>query len=176
MSWCGCPLASCSFTTTFSRPTRSWPSRTLAPWSCWTGRSTSSSCWPWSPELWSSSMTCKQPMPIWSRTSLTKTPATGPSAWMPLTSACWRTHGRHPSTPTWRSRCTQAAMASWQPLTMMLRMQRPTATWKLTSTRQHPRYFACATPCSPNEDASEALAYGPTSQPWMGRRTSTVGT
>ena len=76
----------------------------------------------------SSSTTCRRPMPacwapgpipmtrpssIWSRTSLTKTPATGPSAWMPFTSSCSRTPGTCPRSPTWISRCNQVAMVSW---------------------------------------------------------------
>ena len=92
------------FHTICSRPIGNWPSRPLALWTGGWGQSTSPSSWQWSPELWSSSTTCKWPMPvgwvpgscanpitmirpssIWSRTSFTKTPTTGPSAWMPLT-------------------------------------------------------------------------------------------
>ena len=88
-------------------------------YSCWTGLSTSPSNWPRSPELRSLSTTCKQPTPawwvlgshagpiimtrpsfIWSKMFLTKTPATGPSAWMLLTSSCSRTPGTCPKSPT----------------------------------------------------------------------------
>ena len=130
------------------------------------GLSTSPSNWPRSPELWSSSMTCKRPTPawwvlgsctgpiimtrpsfIWSRMFLTKTPATGPSAWMLLTSSCSRTPGTCPRSPTWTSKYTLAVMACWQPPITRPHPPGPTATWWLTSTSQHPRNFACATPC-----------------------------
>ena len=64
-SWSGCLLTSWSLTATWSQLKRSWPSRPLAPWSCRTGWSTSTSSLPQSPELWSSWMTCKHPMPVW---------------------------------------------------------------------------------------------------------------
>ena len=111
-------------------------------------------------------MTCKRPTPawwvlgsctgpiimtrpsfIWSRMFLTKTPATGPSAWLLLTSSCSRTPGTCPRSPTWTSKYTLAVMACWQPPITRPHPPGPTATWWLTSTSQHPRNFACATPC-----------------------------
>ena len=66
---------------------------------------------------------------IWYRISLTKTPVTGPSASMPLTSSCSRTPGTCPRSPTWTSKCIPAAMASWQLPTRTPQSCVPPATW-----------------------------------------------
>ena len=144
--------------------TSSWPGWPLAPWSCWMGWNTSLSSWPRSPELWSSSTICRQPMPaLW---------APGSSLWHihhPSGSECLRQRpqpqdhqpkyhlhhpvqecqGHVPGLPLGQAGIPRWHWSSDSHLPHMLRPWGPTAIWWLTSTRQHQKNFACATPCSP---------------------------
>ena len=177
MSW--------SFTVICSQLTGNWPGKLRALYSCWTGLSTSLSNWPQSPELWSSWTTCKQPTPVWwvfgsrpgpiiktcpsfisSRMFLRKTQATGPAAWMLLTSSCSRTPGTCPKSPTWTSKYTRAVMACWQLPIPTPRPPGPRATWWLTSTSQ--QKICLGKTLFPDEDLRGAFAYGPTTQAWGG--------
>ena len=97
----------------------------------------------WAPASCTSPITMTRPSFIWSRTSSTRTPTTGPSASTPLTSSCSRTPVKCPRSPTWTIKCTP--MASWQLPPGMPGPRTPTDTWRSTSTKN----FAPTAPCFP---------------------------
>ena len=103
-----------------ARACRRWPMQTawptkpiIMPGSSWMTCRRPTPVW-WVTGSHTSSIYMTSPSFIWDRTSLTRTPATRPSASMPITSFCSRTPGTCPRSPTWTSKCTLEAMASWQ--------------------------------------------------------------
>ena len=131
-----CPARACR---RWPMPT-AWPTKSIImPGSSWTTCTRPTPVW-WVTGSHTSSIYMTSPSFIWDRTSLTRTPASGPSASMPITSSCSRTPGTCPRSPTWTSKCTLAAMASWQ------LPSRTPSYMELTSTRQCLRNFACTTP------------------------------
>ena len=118
-----------------ARACRRWPMPTacptksiIMPGSSWTTCRRPTPVW-WVTGSHTSSIYMTSPSFIWDRTSLTRTPATGPSASMPITSSCSRTPGTCPRSPTWTSKCTLAAMASWQLPSRTPQSCVPPATW-----------------------------------------------
>ena len=106
-----------------------WPTKPIImPGSSWTTCSRPTPVW-WVTGSHTSSIYMSSPSFIWDRTSLTRTQATAPSASMPIMSSDSRTPWTCPRSPTWTSKCTLAAMASWQ---LPFRTQQscvPPATW-----------------------------------------------
>ena len=106
-----------------------WPTKPIImPGSSWTTCRRPTPVW-WVTGSHTSSINMTSPSFIWDRTSLTRTPATGPSASMPIMSSCSRTPGTCPRSPTRTSKCTLAAMAPWQLPSRTPQSRVPPATW-----------------------------------------------
>ena len=120
-----CPARACR---RWPMPT-AWPTKPIImPGSSWTTCRRPTPVW-WVTGSHTSSIYRTSPSFIWDRTSLTRTPATGPSASMPITSSCSRTQGTCPRSPTRTSKCTLAAMAPWQLPSRTPQSCVPPATW-----------------------------------------------